>query len=173
MNLFEEYINVNVSREFAERLIGLLAGQRDALLKDMESKREEFIKAEANYNECVELMMKLQSFDKDNSSNGTMEKYSKLWKWPQKTLFVLKQLKRSVTANEVIKAIGLYEGEFDIAKKTSIFTTLTNLSEANKIVRTKPGNEYAYCLPEFVEDDEDAKIEELRKLATLGNDINE
>ena len=89
------------------------------------------------------------------------ESYSRHWKWPTKTLFVLKQIKRPISANEVLKVLEWYESKDIIEdKRTVVFAALTNLTKEKKIGRTKPGSEYVYSIVnENSDDTENIKID--------------
>lgn len=52
-----------------------------------------------------------------------------------------------ITANEVLRAMEMHEGDkVPDDKRTAVFAALTNLTKEKKVERTKPGSEYVYSL---------------------------
>ena len=92
------------------------------------------------------------------------EIYSKEWKWPTKTIFILKKIKRPLTAKEVIKSIEIYEGKIPEEKKTGIFAALTNLAKVDKVARVKSGGEFVYSYHYQNSNDDNTLLRELEKI---------
>lgn len=109
----------------------------------------------AEYNNCIEMMEMLKNMMELKTAPPVSDKpdvgYSRDWKWPTKTLYVLKRIKRPLSANEVLRSIEIFEGKVAEDKKTAVFTALSNLTKDNKIIRNKPGAEYVYCMPEYAD----------------------
>jgi hypothetical protein len=175
MSNYTTNITLNISKEAAVRLLQLLLPEKDNLEQKLKELTNELIRLDFDFKECTNMIEALKNIDDPNFVIRTQEQYSKEWKWPTKTLFILKQIKRPLTAKEVIKLIEMYEGGvISEVKKTSVFTALTNLTKENKIIRDKPGSEFVYCIPDYRTDSENIFKQEFAKPRhTIKDDILE
>jgi seryl-tRNA synthetase len=146
----------NLNNDKAYVMFIALKARLEQVGQELSTLNAELEDKKSEYNDCLEMMEMLKHMMELKSAPTVPDKpdesYSRDWKWPTKTLYVLRRIKRSLSANEVLRSIEIYEGK-KVAddKKTSVFTALTNLTKENKIIRSKPGAEYVYCLPEYVE----------------------
>ena len=162
MKVHSSDILANLNTDKAIVMFNALKDRLEQVEKELSVLKSKMANKEEEYSNCFEMLEMLHNLIELKAAPSFSDKpdegYSKDWKWPTKTLYVLKKIKRALTANEVLRSIEIYEGKVPDDKKTSVFTALSNLAKEQKIIRTKPGPEYVYCMPEYAVRDNDEKV---------------